>query len=157
MGSVERGIDRFRLRELVNVLYDSGDLMVRITKVEGDDYTLDKSGMGFVGGCNAYEDDDRRLGRAIFALCGLDRHEDVGVVNWEVVRRVYQDDLDMIEVTYDLREYAGCDGVADSLHDLIETMDPRVADMEDLVEPDEAPDELTLPYPEGGEGCGDDG
>ena len=133
-------IDRFRLEELVNALYDQGELMVRVAETAGDQFVLDKSGdvepeLNTRGG---FEDRDRRIAAGIFALCGLDFRLDRGSIDWRVVARVYEDELDVFEVTYDLQEFAGSDGVSDHLYDLVRDGDDRLSELRELGPKEEA-------------------
>ena len=127
---------KHRLLELVNALYDEGELMVRARRADDDDdcFVLDKSGTT-PQQCNTrgrFDDDDRLLANGVFALCGIDPAADEGRVVWDVVRRVYEDELKLIETTYDLYEYAGADGVSDALYDLVVAGDPRLAALPEL-------------------------
>lgn len=126
-------IDRHRLQELVNALYDQGELMVRIESVDGDQMVLDRSGarqpeMNIRG---PFGDDDRRIAAGVFALCGLDPAAETGSVHWSVVARVFEDELDLFEIVYDLQEWAGSDGISDHLFDLRRAGDSRLSFQDD--------------------------
>lgn len=127
-------IDAHRLEELVNALYDQGELMVRVEKIDDDTFRLDKSGTvrPQLNTRGPFDDGDRLIASGFFALCGLDPVEDTGEVFWSAVARVCEDELDLFEVIYDLQDYAGADGISDHLYDLVRARDPRLSALPEL-------------------------
>ena len=120
-------LGQFRLKDLVNALYAQGELMVRISDVDGDNFVLDKSGKEpQCWGCRGpFQADDRRIASGIFALCGLDHTQHRGTVDWKIVRGVYKDDLDLFEIEYSLSEF-GADLASDNFYDIVSDGDSRL-------------------------------
>ena len=125
-------INMHDLRELIDTMYHMGEVLVMVREIRTNDdggyeFVLDKSGEVRPGMNHRgpFGDSERWAANGIFLLCGLDPYSDVGSVPWEVVRRVYDDDLEIIEPVWDTVD-SPSDSAIDAVYDLREKGDQRL-------------------------------